>query len=112
MKKYLQSNQSIPVAIGTGSICVLDGTRTVPAPMNGNILQATPATTPNTEPVTANGEFVLAETDVSFPTDGFTVEFTRYYRSGITNFSSALGANWSHSYNEHLHTTPSLQDSM
>jgi uncharacterized protein RhaS with RHS repeats len=50
-----------------------------------------------TEPVAADGEFTLQETDVTLAGIGLPFEFTRYYRSGI-DYQSSIGWGWNHNF--------------
>lgn len=47
------------------------------------------------------GRYVRTETDVTIPSRGFDIAFTRTYRSGPDYFGP-FGFNWDHSYNQYL----------
>ena len=59
----------------------------------------------DTEPVGADGEFTVDETDFSLPGNGIPFVFARHYRSGI-DYQSYLGYGWSNSYSQRLVATP------
>ncbi len=54
-----------------------------------------------TEPVLGDGEFIVDETDLSFPGFGIPFEFKRFYRSGISH-QTPLGYGWSHNFQERV----------
>jgi RHS repeat-associated protein len=75
---------------------LVPATMRLPVPQgNTRSLPAPPV--PGTEPVAANGEFILEETDVTLAGIGLPFQFTRYYRSGI-DYQSSLGWGWNHNF--------------
>lgn len=79
---------------------VLPAQAIVPMPQ-GEHPAGTPPTMSGTEPVAADGEFVVDETDVVLPGVGVPFTFTRHYRSGM-NFQSQLGFGWNHNFGMRL----------
>jgi RHS repeat-associated protein len=57
---------------------------------------------PLTDPVAADGEFTVEDTDIEFAGFGLPFKFNRHYRSGV-DFVSILGAGWNYSYGLRLY---------
>jgi RHS repeat-associated protein len=69
-------------------------------PDHGRDRRTDPVTT--ADPVDVfGGRYVRSETDVTIPSRGLDIDFTRTYRSGPDYFGP-FGFNWDHSYNQYL----------
>src|SRR5262249_25689551 len=60
---------------------------------------------PGSEPISAQGAFVLQQTDRTLPGYGIPFEFIRYYRSDV-NYETPIGFGWSHTYQKRIVEAP------